>query len=156
MQVGRKEDERHVDRGQVVGEPSGQEDVGHRTVFGTERLGDVGQGTAESVRREDQGLAAHHDGRDRGTPIGAAHEPRIQQVHHAALDGEPGKGVDDLDRDERAPVADRWIADVMVHGHEREGTRRPARSSTTCSERAAGPCYGQRMNPADGKRDRTG
>ena len=107
MQVRRQEDQRHMDRGKIVGEPSRQVDVGNRTVFGTQRFGHVGQGTAESVRREDQALAAHDGCRDSGSPIGPPREPRIQQVHHAELDGEPGQGVDDLYRNERGPFTDR-------------------------------------------------
>ena len=104
MQESCDEDERDVDRGQIVGEPPRQEDVGHGTVFGSERFGNIGQRTAEAVRGEDQTLAADHHGRDRSAPIGPLHEPRIQQVHHARLDGEPGQRMDGLDRDERTTV----------------------------------------------------
>jgi penicillin amidase len=122
MQERRQEDERHVDRRKIVGEPSRQVDVGNRAVLGTQGFGHIGQGTPEPVCREDQALAAHDGSRDRGSPIGPPREPRVQQVHHAGLDREPSQRVDDLDRDERAPARDD-DADVMVHGHESEITR---------------------------------
>jgi len=102
MEVRRQEDQRHVDHGQAVGEPVRQEDVGDGTIVGTERFGHIGERTTETIRGEDHALAAHHRCRDRDAPIGPPHEPRIQQVPHARFDGEPGRRMDDLDRDERA------------------------------------------------------
>ncbi|HEX6580758.1 MAG TPA: hypothetical protein VF195_07795 [Actinomycetota bacterium] len=75
VEVRSQEDERDVDRGQGMGEPARQEDVGHGTVFGPERFGNIGQRTAEAVRGEDQTLAADHGGRDRGAPVGRFANP---------------------------------------------------------------------------------
>jgi hypothetical protein len=39
VQVPREQNERDVDRGQVVGQPAGEVDVGDRAVFGADTLG---------------------------------------------------------------------------------------------------------------------
>lgn len=60
MEVHHQQDQRYVDRRQTASEPARQEDVSDRTIVGTERLGHIGERTAEPVRREDQALATHH------------------------------------------------------------------------------------------------
>jgi len=53
VQAGGYEQERHVNRGQVTSEPTGQVDVGDRAVVGTETLSDIGQRAAKAVGGED-------------------------------------------------------------------------------------------------------
>ena len=60
-----QDDERGMDRRQIVGEPPREVDVGDRAAASPEEVGKLGEGTAESVRREDQALAADHRRRHR-------------------------------------------------------------------------------------------
>jgi hypothetical protein len=62
-------EERNMDGRQIAGEPCWQVDVGDRTVLGAERLGNIGERTAESVGREDQALRSDHSGRDGRPPV---------------------------------------------------------------------------------------
>jgi hypothetical protein len=105
MEECRQDDERGMDRRQIMGEPPWEVDVGDRATLSPEGGGKLGEGTAESVRREDQALAADHRRRHRRTSIGALRESCIEQVDHARLDREPGQGVDDLDGHEHCP----WV-----------------------------------------------
>ncbi len=97
MEEGRQDEQRNVDRREIVGEPIREEDVGDRAASSSEGVGKLGERTAEPVRREDQALAADHRRRHSYTPIRAPREPRVEQIDHARLDREPGQGVDGLD-----------------------------------------------------------
>ena len=78
-----QDDERDVDRRQIVGEPSWEVDVGDRAAFSPKGVGKLGERTAESVRREDQALATDHCRCHRSTPIRPLRESCIEQVDHA-------------------------------------------------------------------------
>jgi hypothetical protein len=108
MEECRQDDERGVDRRQIVSEPPWEVDVSDRAAFSPKGAGKLSEGTAESVRREDQALTADHRRRHRCTPVGALRESRIQHVDHARLDREPGQGVEGLDSHERCPWAP-WL-----------------------------------------------
>lgn len=78
-----QDDERDVDRWQIVGEPPRKVDVGDRATFSPEGVGKLGEGTAESVRCEEQAFCANHCRRHCRTPIGAIRESRSEQIDHA-------------------------------------------------------------------------
>lgn len=122
-----------MDRRQIVGEPPRQVDVGDRAAFSPEGVGKLGEGTAESVRREDQALAADHRCRQRGTPIGALRESRGEQVDHARLNREPGQGVDDLDGHEHCS----WPGSMLMQLMGKAATAQHAIWAAVCIHAAA-------------------
>ena len=77
MEEHSEDDEWCVNGWQVAGEPLRQVDVGDGAALGPERLGEVGEGTAEAVSRKDQALSGHDGARDGGSSIGALREPRV-------------------------------------------------------------------------------
>jgi hypothetical protein len=96
VKIGGCEQERHVNRGQVMSESAGQVDVGDRAVVGTEAFSDIGERAAKAVGGEDQGLTRDHACRDSGPAARTTRESRVEQVEHARLDGEPGQEMNRL------------------------------------------------------------
>jgi hypothetical protein len=144
-------DERNVDRGEVVREPLRQKDVRHRASLGAQRLGNLSKGAAESVRREEQGLAGNHAGSNGGSPVGTSSEPGPKHVRHAGLDGEPGKRVHRLDRHKRCTRFRNMGTYVAAHrspgkssrsGSSISGTRRPDRTVTSTPCCSPAPDWG--------------
>src|SRR3984893_1165745 len=84
--------------GKVVGEPSGKEDVGDATALGAKRDGQLCEWAPKAIRREDEALCCHHRCRDSRSSVGLPSKARIEQVHQAGLDREPGERVHRLDR----------------------------------------------------------
>src|ERR1700674_1046008 len=84
--------------GKVVGEPSGKEDVGDAAALGTKLDGHLCEWAPEPIRHENETLSCYHCSRDRRSSVGLPSEARIEQVHRAGLDGEPGERVHRLDR----------------------------------------------------------
>jgi hypothetical protein len=121
MEEGRQDEQWNVDRRQIVGEPLRKVEVGDRAMFSSEGLGKLAEGTAESVHRKDQALAADYFRRQCCTAIGALHTSSIEQVEHARLDREPGESVDALDGHEHCL----WVPCLP-----------PARSKGPCQEPA--------------------
>jgi hypothetical protein len=101
MEVGSEDEERHVDSGQVMGEPPRQVDIRDRSAIGAGALGKLCERAARSVGHKDQAFARDYSGGDSGPAIRAPAESCIQDVHHARLDREPRQRVDHLDRRER-------------------------------------------------------
>ena len=60
MEVSGEQDQRNVDRRQVMSKPAGQVEICDRAPLGADTLGDLRQRTAEPVRGEDQSLARDH------------------------------------------------------------------------------------------------
>lgn len=69
MQVYGQKEKRRVDSWQVAGEPAWQVNVGDRSFFGAEPLGQVGERAAEAVGGKDQALARDHGCRNRGPAV---------------------------------------------------------------------------------------
>lgn len=86
VEVPGDDDERYVDRRQVMGEPSRQVDVGDRTALGPEMLRDVREWAAEPVHGEHQALADDHGARERGAAVRSPGHTGDEDVDHARLD----------------------------------------------------------------------
>jgi hypothetical protein len=106
IEEGRQDEQRNVDRWEIVGEPLREEDVGDLAASSSEAVGKLGEGTAEAARREDQALTADYRCCHRCTPIGTPGESCREQVDHACLDREPDQGVDGLDGRDHCP----WVS----------------------------------------------
>jgi hypothetical protein len=50
-------DERDMDRWQIVCEPLGEVDIGYRAIASPKGFGKLGEGTVESIRRKNQTFA---------------------------------------------------------------------------------------------------
>ena len=69
MQECSQDEQWHVDRRQIVGKPTRQIDVGHRTSLRPKLLGQHCEGTPKPVRRKDDTLGPEHNSGDGCTPI---------------------------------------------------------------------------------------
>ena len=98
-----QDDERDMDRWQIMCEPPWKIDISDRAIVSSKGFGKLGKGTAESVRRKNQTFATDYDCRHHYTPIGAPRKSCIEQVDHTRLNREPGQGVNGLDGYEYCP-----------------------------------------------------
>ena len=133
MQPDSKDDQRHVDSRQIVGEPARQVNVRDRATLGADPLSDLRERAPEPVRREDQALASDDTGGDRSPAIGPPCEPRPKHVHDTGFNREPRERVDQLDGRQRGPGAFRASAGALAAFSQR-GQIPPAASSPTIAQ----------------------